>query len=701
MPAAVLTGLAAAVLFPLPASAAPGDTTRASLDSAGTEGNDDSAHPSVSANGRYVAFHSFADNLVVGDTNTTCIGTPSCRDVFVRDRQTGATERISLPNLADQGTLGTEGDNASLAPSISADGRYVAFSSLATNLVLNDTNSRSDVFVHDRDTGITTRVSVDSFGAEAADGVSGGPAISGNGRYVAFNSLATNLVLNDNNALKDVFVHDRDTGTTIRVSVDSFGAEAIGGDSENPANNFNGQFVSFDSAATNLVLNDNNALKDVFVHDRGTGTTTRVSVPNLADQGALGTEGDGSSELPDVSDNGRYVAFQSAAANLVLGDTLILDDVFVHDSNTGITIRVSVDSAGNQAIGGDSDGFGLGISGLGNLVAFASRATNLVPSDTNGDRDVFVHDWLSGTTTRVSVDSAGTEATDNDGLGIRPAISGLGGLVAFDFGATNLVPSDTNGDRDVFAHELLLCGGLLPNILGTPGDDAALTGTAGPDVIHGLGGDDTISGLGGIDFICGGDDQDTLNGDEGNDALFGGDGVDILNGGIGNDLLFGGDNMDSLFGDDGKDALFGGAGTDDLHGGIGKDLLVGNAGDDNLNGDEGNDSLFGNADIDRLNGGEGNDKLFGGPGGDDLFGDAGNDRLFGNAGSDDLFGGEGRDRLFGGEGTDDLFGEAGNDRLFGGLSDDDLDGGLGVDRCSGGLGINDTAVDCETVILVP
>ena len=647
MPAAVLTGLAAAVLFPLPAAAAPGDTTRVSLDSAGTEGNDDSAHPSVSANGRYVAFHSFADNLVIGDTNTTCFGTPSCRDVFVRDRQTGATERISLPNLADQGTLGTEGDSASLAPSISAGGRYVAFNSLATNLVLNDTNSRSDVFVHDRDTGITTRVSVDSFGAEAADGVSGGPAISGNGRYVAFNSLATNLVLNDTNNSKDVFVHDRDTGTTIRVSVDSFGAEAIGGDSENPAINFNGQFVSFDSAATNLVLNDNNALKDVFVHDRGTGTTTRVSVPNLADQGALGTEGDGSSELPDISDNGRYVAFQSAAANLVLGDTLILDDVFVHDSNTGITIRVSVDSAGNQAIGGGSDGFGLGISGLGNLVAFASRATNLVPSD-------------------------------------------------------------TNGDRDVFAHELLLCGGLLPNILGTPGDDAALTGTAGPDVIHGLGGDDTISGLGGIDFICGGDDQDTLNGDEGNDALFGGDGVDILNGGMGNDLLFGGNNMDSLFG---------GEGTDDLHGGIGNDLLVGNAGDDNLNGDAGNDKLFGNADIDRLNGGEDNDALFGGPGGDDLFGDAGNDRLSGGDGSDDLFGGEGRDRLFGNAGTDDLFGEAGDDKLFGGLGDDvlsgddddklfggfgmdTLDGGPDVDRCNGGFGI-DTAVDCEAVILIP
>jgi Tol biopolymer transport system component len=227
-----------------------GQTTRVSVASDGAQGNGDSECPSISADGRYVAFASLASNLVPGDTNGRM-------DIFVHDRLTGQTTRVSVASD------GTEGNGDSGFPSISADGRYVAFASLASNLVPGDTNGTWDVFVHDRLTGQTTRVSVASGGAQG-NGDSRFPSISADGRYVAFQSYASNLVPGDTNGVLDVFVHDRLTGQTTRVSVASDGTQ---GDSYSFGSSISadGRYVAFASYASNLVPGDTNGWADVFV----------------------------------------------------------------------------------------------------------------------------------------------------------------------------------------------------------------------------------------------------------------------------------------------------------------------------------------------------------------------------------------------------------------------------------------------------
>ena len=356
---------------PLAASLqSPGTTTRVSVRSDGTEGNDDSFYPSISADGLYVAFFSSASNLVLNDTN-------SRRDVFVHDRQTGQTTRVSVDSY------GTQGNDGSGDPSISGDGRYVAFSSGASNLVTGDDNGEYDIFVHDRQTGQTTRVSVDSNGTEG-NGASEYLSISADGRYVAFSSYASNLVSDDTNGECDIFVHDRWTGQTARVSVASDGTQG-NDDSDYPSISADGRYVAFDSGASNLVLNDTNATSDVFAHDRQTGQTTRVSLASD------GTQGNGGSWYSSISANGRYVTFQSDASNLVLNDTNGYDDVFVHDRSTGQTARVSVASDGTE---GDGSSYESSISADGCYVAFESLASNLVMGDDNGRMDIFVHHWL-------------------------------------------------------------------------------------------------------------------------------------------------------------------------------------------------------------------------------------------------------------------------------------------------------------------
>jgi len=357
--------------------------------------------------------------------------TNSDSDVFVRDRQTGITERVSVDSA------GGEGSSDSYADSISADGRYVTFHSYATDLVPGDTNSYGDVFVHDRQTGITERVSVDSAGTEG-NLDSYGSSASGDGRFVAFHSAASNLVSGDTNSTWDVFVHDRQTGITERVSTDSAGTQ---GDrlSWHPSISRDGRYVAFESNATNLVPDDSNGVRDIFVHDRQTGITERVSVDSAGGQGNI------DSVSASISADGRYVAFESASEYLVPGDTNHQEDIFVHDRETGTTERVSVDSAGGQ---GDLDSRDPSISADGRYVAFGSWSS-LVP-DLNGEVDAFVHDRQTGITERVSVDPAGGEG---NGASWCPSISGDGGSVAFHSDATNLVPGDTTGGWDVFVRD--------------------------------------------------------------------------------------------------------------------------------------------------------------------------------------------------------------------------------------------------------
>jgi hypothetical protein len=289
---------------------ATGTTDFVSVDDSGTQGNADSQFGTISADGQFVAFQSTSTNLVAGDTNQHM-------DVFVRDRAAGSTERISV------GASGTQGDDDSSHPLLSADGTTVAFGSLATNLVANDTNGRYDAFVCDLATNTLERISVDPSGVEG-DSDSIPSSISADGRYVAFWSLATNLVPGDTNGASDCFVRDRATGITERVSVDSSGGESDD-DSFGPFLSADGRFVAFVSCATNLVPNDANGTWDVFVHDRTTGSTTRVNL------GVAGAEADDWSDLPTISADGSVVSFVSAATNLVTGDSNGWSDAFTYD----------------------------------------------------------------------------------------------------------------------------------------------------------------------------------------------------------------------------------------------------------------------------------------------------------------------------------------------------------------------------------
>ncbi len=298
-----------------------------------------------------------------------------------------------------------------------------------------------------------TRVSVDSTGTEA-DGDSDRAAISSDGRHVAFSSTATNLVTGDSNGFRDVFVHDRLKKATVRVSIASTGVEG-NGDSTAPSLSADGRWVAFTSTA-DFVLGPSHlriSRKDVFVHDRdpdgngifdeGNGVTRRASVDSNGGAG----NGKSISGTEAISDDGRLVVFRSFADNLVAGDGNGDSDIFIHELATGVTTRVSVDSAGVEANFGSRAAV---ISADGAIVAYESAATNLVPADTNAVSDVFVCVLATGEVTRVSVDSSGQEGNDSS-LG-PPSLSADGGIVAFTSYADNLGLSDL-GVSSVFVHD--------------------------------------------------------------------------------------------------------------------------------------------------------------------------------------------------------------------------------------------------------
>jgi cysteine-rich repeat protein len=452
------------VFFRRPESAGAGYlTARVSESSGGAEGGNDSSAPALAENARFVAFSSFATELVSPDANGIV------EDVFVRDRDADGDGSYDEPGgvatiRVSRSTAGVQGNGASTGPAISGDGRFIAFSSVANNLVAPDGNGVEDVFVHDRDTdqdGIfdevgavaTLRMNVSSAGAEATGGGSARPAISPDGRYVVFDSAATNLVAGDGNGSRDVFLHDRDTDvdgvydepgaiSTERVSVDTGETEQVG-DSSSPSVSADGNVIAFESLAP---LVPGNGFADVFVRDRAAGTTTRMSVASD------GSEGNDLSSGASLSRDGRFVAFESIATNLVAGDTndcfgFPCIDVFVHDRVEATTIRVSVSSDGAQA---DGDSGLSSVSPDGRYIAFASNATNLVPGDGNALGDTFVHDRLTRLTARVSLASDGSEATDGSSYPGKQSISADGRHVAFGSGASDVISTDTNSRGDAF-----------------------------------------------------------------------------------------------------------------------------------------------------------------------------------------------------------------------------------------------------------
>lgn len=413
-------------------SAAAQTTTRVSVGPAGLQSDGPCLGPSmVSFNGRFVTFTGNATNLVAGDTNNHA-------DAFVHDLTTSVTSCVSVSSA------GILGNDSSVDPRISADGRLVVYTSTATNLVPGDTNGYDDVFVHDRSTGTTSRINLGSGGTQAND-ESIWATIAAGGNYVSYVSYATNIVGGDTNSHADVFLLHLPSGTTLRVTqglaltqpnADCFG-QSLSAD---------GFRVAYWSTASNLVAGDTNGVEDAFVYDVLAGITTRVSVDSS------GAQGNGQSGHPSLSPDGRWVAFWSLASNLVPGDTNGAGDVFLHDMQTGTTTRVSVSSLGVEG-NGNSSAFRQPACSLdGMRVSFASAATNLVPGDTNGLHDVFVHDRTSGTTTRVSVSTLGVQGDGPSSPQLPTSISADGLVVGFDSGASTLVPGDTNGQYDIFVH---------------------------------------------------------------------------------------------------------------------------------------------------------------------------------------------------------------------------------------------------------
>jgi Tol biopolymer transport system component len=336
--------------------------------------------------------------------------------------------------LASQSTGGALGNGASSQSSLSADGRYVAFASNASNLVAGDTNGVADIFVRDLHSGVTRRVSVSTGGAQA-NRRSNQPRISGNGRYVAFTSEASNLVAGDVDHEPDVFVRDLQTGTTRMVSVALYGAPA-NWDSAAPSISANGRYIAFLSDASNLVTGDTNGVSDAFVRDMVAGTTQRISVRTG------GGQSNGNSDGPSISGDGRYVAFASSADNLVANDTNGVPDVFLRDRTAHTTKRISVGPGGVQADGPVTQP---AISADGKHVAFVSEADNLVATDTDLNGDIVVRNVATGVNTQVSF------RTDNlpGSFANEPSISGNGNLITFTT-SSDLVPADTNMNQDIY-----------------------------------------------------------------------------------------------------------------------------------------------------------------------------------------------------------------------------------------------------------
>jgi len=418
-------GVAAlAIMLAVPSAlAGSAKTKRVNVSSGGAEADRASTVSSISANGRFVAIWS-------GATNLTSVPLNGDDHIFVRDRRNRKTRLVSVTSK------GIIADDGASDLAISGNGRWVAFASGATNLVFNDSNAVDDIFVRDRERKKTRRVSVRSNGAQATGASSQDPAISLDGRYVAFWSGATDLIGTDANGKFDVFVHDRKTKKTKRVSVRSNGAE--GNDhSSQPSISANGRFVAFRSRASNFVKGDNNGKDDIFVHDRKTKKTKRVSVRSN------GAEANGSSDVPSISGNGRYVAFESGASNLVKGDGNAALDIFVHDRRTKKTKRVSVKSNGVQ---GALDSVTPSISGGGRYLAFTAES-KLTGKDTNGDDDVYVHDRKTRKTRLVSVRNGGGVAEPPS---FFPSISADGRFVTFASDGSNLIGSDTNNVADIF-----------------------------------------------------------------------------------------------------------------------------------------------------------------------------------------------------------------------------------------------------------
>lgn len=406
-----------------PARAAGPTTILVSVTTAGRPAGQTSSQPAISADGRFVAFTSKANNLVAGDTNRKT-------DVFVRDLQLGVTERVSVASD------GTQGNDHSNEPAISGNGRFVVFTSEATNLVPESDDRRGGdwyrgpgiyVYLHDRQTHTTELVSISSSGVPADERAWLGD-VSYDGRYVIFSSHCEHLVQPDYNGnRRDVFLHDRVTGLTRMIDLLPNGHNPWEGGSFSVIS-ADGNRIVYRSLDGGLVAGDTNQDFDIFVYDVAAGTTRRVSVSST------GVQGNDMANNPFISANGMFATFDTTST-LVTGDSNNRSDVFVHELATGQTTRVSVSSGGGE---GNQHSTQASLSGDGRLVVFTSTATNLIGGDSNGQSDIFLHDRQTGVTSRVSLTAGGAQATG--GASTAPRLSADGHSVAFMSKAKNLIP---------------------------------------------------------------------------------------------------------------------------------------------------------------------------------------------------------------------------------------------------------------------
>ncbi len=568
---------------------------------AGVKANGNAYQIAISGDGRLVAFDSEATTLDPDDADTA-------DDVYVRDLQTDTTTLVSRAAGGAKANADTD------RPALSAGGRFVAFTSQATNLHPDDADGALDVFVRDLQTHANTLVSR-ATGADGAkcDEHCEAPAISADGRFVAFESRASNLDPADGDHVFDVMVRDLQTSTTMLVSRASGVGGAKGdGESLSPAISGDGRFVAFGSTASNLDPADADAIPDIYVRDLQTGTTTLVSRAG----GATGVKGDGDSGAPAISSDGRYVAFASEASNLDPPDGDAAVDVFVRDLETNTTTLVSR-AAGEAGAKGNAASFYPALSGDGRFAAFYSHASNLYPGDGDAIGDVFRRQlsgngrpmaaadaYTAAANTALAVAAPGVLANDGDPDGdplTAQLVSGPahGTLALSPDGSFTYTPTGGYSGPDSFAYRssdgedsststaaITVNGGLAPpplvlppplppaapaakplcqarpaTIVGTARRDV-LRGTPRADVIVALGGNDIVRGLGGNDRVCAGAGADRVEGGAGADRLQGGAGRDLLLGARGKDLLLGGPGADTMRGGPGKDRAVGGAGHD-------------------------------------------------------------------------------------------------------------------------------------------
>lgn len=416
-------------LCPGPAAAqgANGVTEIVSLDAGGGFLTNYSAAPAISEDARYVAFTS-REALDPADANGES-------DIYRLDRQTGIAAGVSCT------PAGIFGNDSSFEARMSADGRWIVFSTLASNFEPLDANGTYDVYRKDMLTGELVRVSNAELSPAAGDDESLHAAISDDGRWVAFQSSASDIVANDTNGASDVFLRDMQTGLAERLSEGVWGQ--ANGSSFWPMIAGDGSRIAFTSAATNLLIFDGNAKNDVFVVEPG-------SNPMLVSRNTLGQPANGHSTAPHVSADGGLVVFSSSATNLTDQDDLNgFADVYAFDVDTLAMERVSLTSG---QLGMPSNAQNAHVSRDGRYVAFSSLE-DFAPYASPGYRDVFVRDLVLDTTWTASRPS-GTTTIANGGHSNGAVLAQGGAVVAWYSDAPDMVPGDPNGENDVFVRTM-------------------------------------------------------------------------------------------------------------------------------------------------------------------------------------------------------------------------------------------------------